>query len=134
MTRAPTARAGRVSEPAPIPAGVIIWTESSRFATLANFYEHTLGLVPATRRPDHVAFAFGAFRLTIGVHLEVRGRAIDPLRLMINLAVEDIDKSFMRLRKLGVPFTRPPEPEPWGGWIATLSDPDGNTVQLLQLP
>ncbi|MDF1595448.1 MAG: VOC family protein [Acidimicrobiia bacterium] len=123
-----------MSEPAPTPAGVIIWTESSRFATLANFYEHTLGLEPATRRPDHVSFEFGAFRLTIGVHDEVWGRATDPLRLMINLAVEDIAESFMRLQKLGVPFTRPPESESWGGRIATLSDPDGNTIQLLQLP
>lgn len=123
-----------MSEPAPIPAGVIIWAESSRFTTLAEFYEHTLGLEPATRRSDHVAFEFGAFRLTIGVHDEIRGRATDPLRLMMNLAVQDIDESFMRLRKLGVSFTRPPEPESWGGRIATLNDPDGNTIQLLQLP
>jgi len=28
----------------------------------------------------------------------------------------------------------PPEREHWGGWIATLQDPDGNILQLLQLP
>jgi uncharacterized glyoxalase superfamily protein PhnB len=31
-------------------------------------------------------------------------------------------------------FTRPPEREDWGGHVATLLDPDGNVVQLFQLP
>ena len=33
---------------------------------------------------------------------------------------------------VGVTFTREPSQEPWGGWIATIRDPDGNVVQLLQ--
>lgn len=118
----------------PIPAGVIIWTEASRFDTLAEFYAGTLGLEPITRRPDHIAFADAGFRLTIGVHNEVRGRAIDPLRVMVNLAVQDIFSTSRKLHDLGVELIRTPELESWGGWIATLSDPDGNTVQLLQLP
>ena len=101
---------------------------------LANFYEESLGLVPATKRVGHVAFAHGDFRLTIGVHDALAGRAADPLRIMLNLAVPDIEAAFRTLRDRGVSFMREPELEPWGGWIATLEDPDGNTVQLLQLP
>jgi predicted enzyme related to lactoylglutathione lyase len=33
-----------------------------------------------------------------------------------------------------VEFIRQPEREQWGGWIATFKDPDGNILQLLQLP
>ena len=60
--------------------------------------------------------------------------ASDPLRLMVNLATDDIAADHARLATAGVPFTRAPEREPWGGWVATLADPDGNTLQLLQLP
>ena len=62
------------------------------------------------------------------------GESSDPLRLMINLAVADVRPVAARLRRNGVAFVRPPEQEPWGGWIATFSDPDGNTLQLLQAP
>ena len=30
--------------------------------------------------------------------------------------------------------TRAPEREEWGGWVATFADPDGNVLQLMQLP
>ena len=71
-------------------------------------------------------------RLTISVHGDIEGAARDPLRVMINLGVDDIHAVAARLRASSVEFTRPPEQEPWGGWIATFADPDGNIVQLLQ--
>ena len=118
----------------PVPAGVIIWTSADRFDSMATFYRDTLGLIPATSRPEHIAFQHRDFRLTIGVHDEISGPSKDSLRVMLNLAVDDIGAYFERLRNLGVSVIRPPEPESWGGWVATLGDPDGNTVQLLQLP
>jgi len=53
---------------------------------------------------------------------------------MVNLAVDDIRAAHARLVGAGVTFRRPPEREAWGGWVATFADPDGNTLQLLQLP
>jgi predicted enzyme related to lactoylglutathione lyase len=53
---------------------------------------------------------------------------------MVNFAVDDIHAAHARLAAAGVTFTREPGQEPWGGWVATFSDPDGNTLQLLQLP
>lgn len=118
----------------PVPAGVIIWTQLNHFEAMADFYQNTLSMTPVSRRSNHVAFAHGDFRLTIGVHSEIEGRTNDPLRIMINLAVPDIEAAFRRLMDLGVPIIRAPELESWGGRIATFPDPDGNTVQLLQLP
>lgn len=66
------------------------------------------------------------------MHAEVQGVARDPLRVMLNLGVNDIHTAAARLRDAGVEFTRSPEQEPRGGWIATFHDPDGNTIQLLQ--
>ena len=53
---------------------------------------------------------------------------------MINLGTDDIREAYKNLVAKGVEFVRPPEQEHWGGWVATLRDPDGNTLQLLQEP
>ena len=114
--------------------GVLVWTEAARFRALRDFYVETLGLVPRADRDRHVDFEWGGLRLTIAVHADVGGAARDPLRVMINFAVEDIEAEHARLREAGVVFTHPPGREPWGGLVATFADPDGNTLQLLQLP
>ena len=114
--------------------GVLVWTEAARFRAMRDFYVETLGLVPRADRAGHVDFEWGGLRLTIAVHDDVGGPARDPLRVMINFAVEDIEAEHARLAQAGVVFTRPPGREPWGGLVATFGDPDGNTLQLLQLP
>jgi predicted enzyme related to lactoylglutathione lyase len=53
---------------------------------------------------------------------------------MVNLTVTDIRAVHERLVRAGVVFTRAPEREAWGGWVATFADPDGNVLQLMQLP
>jgi predicted enzyme related to lactoylglutathione lyase len=115
-------------------AGVLIWTEAARFETMVRFYRDTLGLPPRSVKPDFINFDWGGVRLSIGIHDAVRGPSRDPLRVMVNLAVDDIGATYERLAGAGARFTRPPEPEDWGGHVATFVDPDGNTLQLLQLP
>ena len=115
-------------------AGVLVWTAEDRWEAMARFYIDVLGLAPRTRRAGFVNFDLGDQRLTVTTHAGVRGPASDPLRLMVNLATDDIAADHTRLVAAGVAFTRPPEREPWGGWVATLADPDGNTLQLFQLP
>ena len=115
-------------------AGVLVWTTRERYPAMRRFYVDTLGLTRRSDRADFVSFTWGPddVRLSISVHDEIEGSARDPLRVMLNLGVDDIDAVATRLRARGVEFTRPPEREPWGGWIATFRDPDGNIVQLLQ--
>jgi len=113
-------------------AGVIIWTVD--LDRLVAFYRDTLGLTPHSVRPDFVAFSFGDVRLSLGRHSEVTGPSRDPYRIMVNLAVEDIQAVTVRLRQRGVAFVREPKQEQWGGWVATFRDPDGNMLQLLQQP
>lgn len=113
-------------------AGVVIWTGD--LDSLLAFYRDTLGLTPHSVRPDFVAFRWGDMRLSLGAHSQVAGQAGDPYRIMINLGVEDIHETHRALSARGVAFIRPPEKEHWGGWVATLKDPDGNLLQLLQQP
>ena len=112
--------------------GVIIWTED--LDRLLPFYRDTLGLEPHSVRPDFVSFKWGGIRLGIGGHSHVEGETKERYRVMVNLGVDDIHREYEILLARGVRFVRPPEQEHWGGWVSTFSDPDGNTLQLMQLP
>ena len=114
--------------------GVILGVDPDRFETIRDFYVETLGLLPRVDRPGHINFQWGDTRLTISAHSEVHGASDEPRRTMLNLAVEDIEAVAARLRAAGVTFIREPSAEPWGGYIATFEDPDGNTLQLMQRP
>ena len=114
-------------------AGVLVWTSEDSFERMAAFYTETLGLAPRSRRHRFVNFEWGGVRLTVATHGSIAGPATDPLRLMVNFAVADIAAVHERLAADGVAFSRPPERESWGGWVATFSDPDGNVLQLLQM-
>ena len=115
-------------------AGVLIWTEAGRFEAMARFYRDRLGLTPRTSKPDFINFDWGGVRLSVSVHDRVTGASQDPFRIMVNLAVDDIRAVHARLADAGVAFTRPPETEDWGGQVASFLDPDGNLIQLMQLP
>ena len=114
-------------------AGVLIWTSADRFGAMARFYRDTLGLTPRSDKSDFINFDWNGVRLSVGVHDGVAGTNRDPLRLMVNFTVTDIQAVHDRLVEAGVVFTRAPEREDWGGWVATFPDPDGNVLQLMQL-
>ncbi|MDP6549646.1 MAG: VOC family protein [Dehalococcoidia bacterium] len=112
--------------------GVTLWTGD--LERMFRFYHDTLRLPLHSRQEDFIAFELGEVRFNIGRHDRVRGPAQDPYRAMPHLGVDDIHGEHRRLNEAGVELIRPPEQEHWGGWIATLKDPDGNILQLLQLP
>jgi predicted enzyme related to lactoylglutathione lyase len=61
----------------------------------------------------------------------VRGKSPDPARHMVGLDTDDVDGEFTRLSAAGVEFIE--KPTDYGQLrIATLKDPEGNLVQLLQ--
>jgi lactoylglutathione lyase len=49
----------------------------------------------------------------------------------VSLQVEDIHATHQRLLSRGVEFVGAPEREAWGGVLAHLRDPEGNTITLL---
>jgi predicted enzyme related to lactoylglutathione lyase len=101
---------------------------------MARFYRDTLGLTPRSSKPDFINFDWNGIRLSVGVHDRVRGASREALRIMLNLTVADIRAVHARLTRAGVGFSREPACEDWGGWVATFADPDGNILQLMQLP
>ncbi|HEY5651222.1 MAG TPA: VOC family protein [Acidimicrobiia bacterium] len=115
-------------------AGVLLHTTPDRHAAMRAFYLDALGLKTRSDRPGFTNFEFGTQRLTISLHDGVTGPSRDAHRIMINFAVSDIEAAFERVVSYGAPVIRPPEPEAWGGLVATTADPDGNIIQLMELP
>ena len=103
-------------------------------SALARFYGEVLGLRRVERFADPVFEAAGGF-IRILDHSEISGPTREPARAQINLFVDDVEAEFARVlaADVSVRVHRPPERESWGGLVATLRDPDGNFVQLLEM-
>ena len=101
---------------------------------LARFYGEVLSLRRVERFADPVFEAAGGF-IRILDHSEISGPTREPARAQINLFVDDVEGEFARVLAAdrSVRVHRAPERESWGGLVATLRDPDGNFVQLLEM-
>lgn len=97
---------------------------------LAEFYSGVLDKKPDWTDEDWYGWTVGNCHLTIGPHSEIKGRAREPQRLILNLETTDVLHESERLKKLGTPVIK----EPYqidDMWIATFADADGNYFQLM---
>jgi uncharacterized protein YndB with AHSA1/START domain/predicted enzyme related to lactoylglutathione lyase len=110
--------------------GATIWSEDLN--TLLPFYRDVLGLPVGLQIPGFAVLGeLGKPVLALGTHSEVHGRNTDPARHMVGLGTDDVDTEWKRLQRAGVEFVE--NPTDYGSLrIATLKDPEGNLLQLLQ--
>jgi predicted enzyme related to lactoylglutathione lyase len=110
--------------------GATIWSED--VGNLLPFYRDVLGMPILIETPGFVVLGrAGAATLALGTHSEVRGRNADPSRHMVALGTDDVDAEWRRLAAAAVEFVE--KPTDYGQLrIATLVDPEGNVVQLIQ--
>ena len=110
--------------------GASIWSEDLN--KLLPFYRDVLGLTVRVETPGFVVFGGpNTPALGLGTHSDVRGRNSDPARHMVGLTTDDVTTDWKRLKGAGVEFVE--DPKDYGNVrIATLKDPEGNLVQLLQ--
>jgi catechol 2,3-dioxygenase-like lactoylglutathione lyase family enzyme len=108
-------------------------------AAARHFYRDQLELALTA---DGIAHGFLVFDLA-GVDLVIEAvpadAPLDEQALVgrftgISFAVDDCVAAVARLRSAGVEIAGAAEPQHWGGVLATLRDPDGNAVQLVQYP
>lgn len=66
----------------------------------------------------------------VGEHSEVKGKAKEPQRIILNLETKEVQTEFARIKALGATVVKEPY-EMQGAWIATFADPDGNYFQLM---
>jgi predicted enzyme related to lactoylglutathione lyase len=110
--------------------GASIWSENLN--NLLPFYRDLLGLKVAVQTEGFVVLGeLSGATLALGTHSQVHGRNADPARHMVGLATDDVDADSKRLKGAGVEFVE--DPTDYGTVrLATLKDPEGNLVQLLQ--
>ena len=98
------------------------------------FYRDKLGLSLQFSSPEHgyASFAAGGVRLGVALpgadHAELVGRHTG-----VGLEVANLEAEHARLAGLGVHFTMPPTRQPWGGFMAMITDADGNVLYLDQV-
>lgn len=96
-----------------------------------GFYEGILGLQKKYEYKDYVGFDCG------GVEIGVRtwGGLENPRKgePRVDFLVDNVDEVYARLKEKGVEFVRAPEDAVWGARFAVFTDPDGNTLQIVQI-
>ena len=110
--------------------GATIWSED--LGHLLPFYRDVLGLPVMIQIPGFVVLgAAGAATLALGTHSEVRGRNTDPAGHLVGLGWDEVYTDCKGLTGAGLFLIE--TPTTYGQLrIATLKDPEGNLVQLLQ--
>ena len=97
---------------------------------MSKFYTEILGFA----KDESGAHTLGNLTIFFDRHNKAAMKALEPFRCMVNFEVEDIQKAYEELKGKGVEFVRTPGQEVWGGWFATFVDPDGNYLQIYQVP
>ena len=114
-----------VSITSPTIGGVLIGSPDPE--RLRRWYAEVLATEPDSDGVLHV----GAFPVIIGPRLDVAPRNPEPHRLVLNVQVDDIAAYEATLVRMGAVWARELETTPWGR-IATVVDPDGNYLQLIE--
>jgi predicted enzyme related to lactoylglutathione lyase len=104
-----------------------------------QFYGQTLGL---PLQADGSAFGYCVFRagsVDLVVESVPADAPADDQVLVgrftgLSFRVDDAATAYLDLQARGVTFTEPPGLQPWGGVLATLQDPSGNELQIVQPP
>jgi lactoylglutathione lyase len=99
-----------------------------------GFYRDALGLDVEFVSPEHgyASVSAGAVRLGLAVPGPEQSGLVGR-HTGIGLEVADLEREHARLQARGVLFTMPPTRQPWGGFMALVSDPDGNVFYLDQV-
>jgi len=58
---------------------------------------------------------------------------VSPLSPSVEFLVDDVEKVYKELKNKEVRFIKELHDEPWGGRQATFTDPDGNTLEIVQM-
>jgi predicted enzyme related to lactoylglutathione lyase len=99
---------------------------------LAAFYAKVFGKAADFSDSGYSGWQVGSAFFTVGPHSEMKGTAKEPGRILLNFETEQVKEEFERLKGVGANAVKDPyQMEGMPGWIATLSDPDGNYFQLM---
>jgi predicted enzyme related to lactoylglutathione lyase len=108
--------------------GVMIGSTQPK--VLGEFYEKVFGKPADWAEEGWSGWQAGSTYLMIGEHSEVKGKAKEPQRVIINFNTAKVKEEFKRIKGLGAKVVKEPY-EMENTWIATFADPDGNYFQIM---
>ncbi|MFB7330982.1 VOC family protein [Streptomyces adustus] len=102
---------------------------------LLGFYTKLFGAEQIFRVPEegpafYVGLRIGDTDLGLVARTDL-GAGAAP-RLLLSIAVDDVDETLGRVEALGGSAGGAPNDMPWGQRVAHIQDPDGNPVNLTQ--
>jgi predicted enzyme related to lactoylglutathione lyase len=97
---------------------------------LAEFYEKVFDKPADMSEGGWHGWQMGSVMFSIGEHSEVKGKAKEPQRIILNFETKEVKEEFERIKKAGATVIKEPY-EMEGAMIATFADPDGNYFQLM---
>ena len=108
-------------------------------ARARKFYADKLGLALKAEGTHHGYCVFDAGNAelvveAVGFDAPAQEQALVGRFTGLSFLVADVHLQHRALSAKGVVFTGAPEVQFWGGTLATLRDPDGNQLQIVQRP
>ena len=121
-------RTGQATKPGTLNLGsIMIGSEQPK--VLGEFYQKVLARKADWEMEGWYGWQLGETYLMIGEHSEVKGKAKEPQRLIINFTTEKVQEESARVKNLGAKVIKEPY-QLENEWISTFADPDGNYFQL----
>src|SRR5258708_1191304 len=103
---------------------------SAQPQVLAEFYAKVFGSPADMTDGGYSMWQGSNCSLSVGEHSEVEGQGKEAGRIMVNVETKQVKEEFERLKSMSATVIKEPY-ELSGFWIATLADPDGNFIQLM---
>jgi predicted enzyme related to lactoylglutathione lyase len=97
---------------------------------LGEFYAGVFDRPADMKEGGWYGWQFGGAFLSVGQHSEVKGKASEPQRVILNIETKQVKAEFDRIKGTGATVVKEPY-ELEGMQIATFADPDGNYFQLM---
>jgi catechol 2,3-dioxygenase-like lactoylglutathione lyase family enzyme len=119
---------------------ILIWSEDPD--KLLPFYRDVLGFEVTMKLDLPNDYGYGIkindqFRIWLGKHSDVQGKAKEPYRHMFNLYVDDVVEWYEKLKDrddvtiVCEPVRTPPSTDSDPKYVFTFLDPDGNCLQFM---
>ncbi len=99
---------------------------------LAEFYEKVFGKSADSDSEEGIWYGWqvGNTYVSIAEHSEVKGKAKEPQRAILNFETNEVQAEFERIKSLGATVIKEPY-EIHGSWVATFADAEGTYFQLM---
>jgi len=111
--------------------GVMVNSENPK--VLSEFYTKVFG-TPGWQEDNWYGYDVSGGSIMIGPHSEIKGASNEPARIMICLVDSDVAGTFAKFKEAGATVVAEPyQPNADGApntWLSTVSDPDGNFMQI----